>query len=165
MYVGYKHMSKDSLSQSVDKALASAGIVLLVTGSGGALGAVLGASGIGNVVADTMISYQIPAVLLAWIVASAIKIAQGSGTIAIITAANLMAPVAAQLGVPGIWLALAIGSGALFGCHVNDSGFWVVAKIAGLTTKGGFKTYTLATAINAITTLVIIAILMPFLFR
>lgn len=165
LYVGYKFMSRDRMAQSVDKALASAGIVLLVTGAGGSLGSVLGASGIGTVVADKMIAYQIPAVLLAWIIASAIKIAQGSGTVAIITAANLMAPVAAQLGISGLWLALAIGSGALLGCHVNDSGFWVVAKIAGLTTKGGFKTYTLATAINAVTTLVLVSIFMLFLFK
>lgn len=163
--VGYSTMDREKLSKSVDKALASAGVVLLVTGAGGSLGAVLGGSNIGKELAGAMISYQMPAVILAWITASVIKIAQGSGTVAIITTANLMAPVAAQLGLPGVWLALAIGSGALFGCHVNDSGFWVISKIAGLTTKGGFKTYTLATAINAITTLIIISILMPFLFN
>lgn len=158
-------MDRKNLPVSVEKALTSAGVVLLITGAGGSLGAVLGASNIGKVLAEGMISYHIPAVLLAWIIASVIKIAQGSGTIAIITTANLMAPVAAQLNIPGIWLALAIGSGALFGCHVNDSGFWVVSKIAGLTTKGGFKIYSLATAINAITTLIFIAIFMLFLFK
>ncbi|MCS7233602.1 MAG: GntP family permease [Synergistetes bacterium] len=160
LYVGYTTMDRESLSKSVDKALASAGIVLLITGAGGSLGAVLGGSNIGKVLAEAMKVYQIPILFLAWIIASVIKIAQGSGTVAIITTANLMAPLISQLNVPGLWLALAIGSGALLGCHINDSGFWVVAKVSGLTTKGGFKTYTLATAINAVTTLVMILVFM-----
>jgi GntP family gluconate:H+ symporter len=158
-------MSAEQVSKSVNIALADAGLVLLVTGAGGSFGQVLGATNIGKVLAQSMISYNVPAILLAWIIAAAIKFAQGSGTVAIITTANLIAPVAAQLGLPGLWLALAIGSGALLGCHVNDSGFWVVAKIAGLNTRGAFKVYTLPTAINAISTLVVILILSPFLFR
>ena len=165
LFVSYRRMSAEQVSKSVNIALADAGLVLLVTGAGGSFGQVLGATNIGKVLAQSMISYNVPAILLAWIIAAAIKFAQGSGTVAIITTANLIAPVAAQLGLPGLWLALAIGSGALLGCHVNDSGFWVVAKIAGLNTRGAFKVYTLPTAINAISTLVVILILSPFLFR
>ncbi|NPV71039.1 MAG: GntP family permease [Firmicutes bacterium] len=165
LFVAYSRMNSDQVSKSVNVALADAGLVLLVTGAGGSFGQVLGATNIGKVLAQGMISYNVPAILLAWFIAAAIKFAQGSGTVAIITTANLIAPVAAQLGLSGIWLALAIGSGALLGCHVNDSAFWVVAKIAGLNTRGAFKAYTLPTAINAITTLIIILVLSPFLWR
>ncbi|MGE5484538.1 MAG: GntP family permease [Ignavibacteriales bacterium] len=165
MAVAYARMNPEQVSKSVNIALADAGLVLLVTGAGGSFGQVLGATNIGKVLAEGMISYNVPAILLAWIIAAAIKFAQGSGTVAIITTASLIAPVAAQLGLSGIWLALAIGSGALLGCHVNDSAFWVVAKIAGLNTRGAFKMYTLPTAINAVTTLIIILVLSPFVWK
>ncbi|HEY8384617.1 MAG TPA: hypothetical protein VIK82_00215 [Porticoccaceae bacterium] len=158
-------MTRDSLSKVINNSLNSAGVILVDTGTGGALGAVLAATDIGKVLANPLVQFHIPVVLLAWLIAAAIKTAQGSGTTAIITTASLMAPLVPQLGVNPVWVALAIGSGGLLGCHVNDSGFWVISKGSGLTTRGGFKVYTLATALNAVTSLAVILVLQAFLLR
>lgn len=163
--VASSRMDREALSKAVNTALNAAGIILVITGAGGSLGAVLGATNIGPALANPMIEYQIPAVFLAWVIAAVIKTAQGSGTVAIVTTASLMAPLVAQLGLHPVWVALAIASGGLMGCHVNDSAFWVISKVGGLSTRGGFKVYTLATALNSLTSLVVILILQTFLFR
>jgi len=150
MVVASATLNQKELSRSVDRSLTSAGTVLLITGAGGSLGAVLGATNIGKVIADSMVAYNIPIIVLAWAIGGLIRVAQGSGTIALVTTANLMAPVLQNMA-PGaaIWVALAICSGAAFGGHVNDSGFWIVTRLSGITVKGGLKMYTLAGCITA----------------
>jgi H+/gluconate symporter-like permease len=97
-------------------------------------------------------------VVLAFIVAVLIKLAQGSGTVAMITTAGLIAPMLQQTGSGGLWVAMAASAGGIALGHINDSGFWVTAKTAGLTTSGGLKTYTLACTIVAVVAMVFIVI-------
>jgi len=167
MGVATTTMDRMAIAKSVGDAISSAGIILLITAVGGSFGSVLGASGIGKIFGAALGAQVSPilAMLLAWCIAAGIKAAQGSGTVAMITTASLMAPIAPYIAINPLWLAIAIGSGGLLGCHVNDSGFWVVAKTGGLSVKGGLKVYTVSTAINAITTLIFILIFQAFLFR
>ena len=92
--------------------------------------------------------------------------AQGSGTVALVTTANLMAPALAQMS-PGyaIWVALAICSGAAFGGHVNDSGFWIVTRLSGITVKGGLKMYTLNGSISAFIRLAVLLVASAIFMR
>ncbi len=145
--------------EGVDKALTSAmgasGLVLLITGAGGSLAAVLSGSGIGGVIAGIVSQYSINIVLLTWLTAVIIRLAQGSGTVAMMTAAGLMAPVIIGMDVSPVWIGFAAATGGLFCGHVNDSGFWITTKLANLTTTGGLKTYTTVTGIFALLGLVL----------
>ncbi len=149
-------MDGKQIEKSIAKSLADAGIVLLITGAGGALGSVLTASGVGNAITEMMKAVSFNPILLAWLIAALMKVAQGSGTVSMITALTILAPAVPTLGVAPILIALAAFSGSLMGAHFNDSGFWISAKIAGLTTSGGLKTYTTVCAINAVVSLLLI---------
>lgn len=156
MNVARRVMTKDDMERSINKALGAAGIVLLITGAGGAFGAVLAKAGVGKVLVEAVKNLHIHPLILTWAMASLFKFAQGSGTVAMITAVSIIAPAVPAMGMPPILVALAAFSGSLFGCHVNDSGFWITAKIAGLSTSGGFKTYSTVTAIQSIISIVLI---------
>lgn len=108
--------------------MSAAGLVLLITGAGGSLAAVLNESGIGDFLANIVVEYDLNIILLTWLTAVIIRLAQGSGTVAMMTAAGLMAPVVSGMGIGLTWVAFAAAPGALFAGHVNDSGFWISPK-------------------------------------
>lgn len=161
--VAKKVMTGEQIEKSINMSLASAGIVLLITGSGGAFGNVLAKAGVGDVLTAMVSGLKIHPIILTWFIASLLKFAQGSGTVAMITSVSIIAPAVSSMGVAPILVALAAFSGSLFGAHVNDSGFWITAKVAGLTTSGGLKTYTTVTALQSIISLAIIMALSLFL--
>jgi Gnt-I system low-affinity gluconate transporter len=140
------------------KALGPAGIIILVTGAGGALKEVLVDSGIGSIMANSIAGSSMSPILLAWTLAALVRITQGSATVAMITAAGIMAPV---LGVfdPGpaqkALVVLAISSGATILSHVNDSGFWLVGKYLGLDEKQTLQSWTVMETIIAVSGLVL----------
>ena len=123
---------------------------------GGALGAVLAAAGIGDVLVGVIETIHIHPVLFAWLVAVVLKAAQGSGTLSMITAISLLAPTVGELNVQPIFIALAAFSGSMCISIVNDSGFWITTKIARLSTLGGFKTCSLMCFIISIISLILI---------
>ncbi|WP_307815440.1 SLC13 family permease [Streptomyces sp. 7-21] len=114
------------------EAAASAGLVLLITGAGGAFGAVLRDSGIGDELAEAISSWSLPAVLVPFLIASMVRIAQGSGTVAMITAASVTAPLLDGLGISALLAALACCAGSMVLSYFNDSYFWVVTRFTGL---------------------------------
>jgi gluconate:H+ symporter, GntP family len=143
--LAYKFMSKKEIEKSSAQATKAAGIVLLITGAGGAFGSVIGATNIGNVLIEQIgqtSNAGLVIVLVTYFMALVFRIAQGSGTVASITAMTLMATVAPGIAIHPVWIALAALSGGLSIGHVNDSGFWVTANLSGLTVSGGLKTYT-----------------------
>lgn len=156
-------MKMDKISDSVNNALSQAGTVLLITGMGGGLGKVLADVGIGNALVAAIETINIHPILFAWLVAALIKAAQGSGTVAMITTAGLLAPVITSMNVAPVVLALATFSGTLATAHVNDSAFWITSKIGGLSTTGGLKTYTLTCFIVSVVSLVLLFILNIFI--
>lgn len=151
-------LDNEQISTSVNTALSQAGIVLLITGIGGGLGSVLGAVGIGDALLSIIQTINISPILFAWLVAALLKAAQGSGTVAMITTAGLIAPTVASLSVAPVILAMAVFSGTLATAHVNDSAFWITAKIGGLSTEGGLKVYTLTCFLISIVSLALLLI-------
>ncbi len=128
--------------------IAAAGIII-ITGSGGAFGSVLQASGIADVVQKNLSGAQALGIFLPIIIAASLKIAQGSSTVAIITTASLMAPLLTSLGLDSdgarALVVTAIGAGAIIASHANDSYFWVVTQLSGMDVKTGYRLQTIGT--------------------
>lgn len=113
-------------------AAASAGLIILITGAGGALGQVLRDTGVGDELAEAVSSLSLPSVLVPFLIASLVRIAQGSGTVAMITAASVSAPLVDTLGLSALLAALACCAGSMVFSYFNDSYFWVVTRFTGL---------------------------------
>ncbi|WIG19123.1 GntP family permease [Kocuria rosea] len=114
------------------EAAASAGLILLITGAGGALGQVLRSSGVGDALAEAIASTPLPAFLVPFLIATLVRIAQGSGTVAMITAASVSAPLVTTLGIDPVVAAVACTAGSMVFSYFNDSYFWVVTRFTGL---------------------------------
>ncbi|MDO5629277.1 MAG: SLC13 family permease [Mobilicoccus sp.] len=113
-------------------AAGAAGLILLITGAGGALGQVLRDSGVGDALAESIAATPLPAFFVPFIIATVVRLAQGSGTVAMITAASVTAPLIPTLGVAPLVVAMACTAGSMVFSYFNDSYFWVVTRFAGL---------------------------------
>jgi gluconate:H+ symporter, GntP family len=134
--------STDKTRELLTASLAPAASILLIIGAGGAFKQVLIDSGIGDAIAKGVEDAGISALLLGWLVAVLIRLATGSATVAITTAAGIMAPIVAHdAAVSRPLLVLAIGCGSLFLSHVNDAGFWLINQYFGMSVKDTFKTW------------------------
>ncbi|MEE4214599.1 MAG: gluconate:H+ symporter [Bacteroidales bacterium] len=145
--------SKQELLDLSNKALGPAGIIILVTGAGGVLKQILVDSGIGEMMARSISDSSLPPILLAWILAAIVRVTQGSATVAMITAAGIMAPVLSFInpGAPELALiVLSIASGATLLSHVNDSGFWLVSKYFGMDERQTLRSWTVMESIIAV---------------
>ncbi|MCL1871715.1 MAG: GntP family permease [Promicromonosporaceae bacterium] len=118
--------------------------ILLIVGAGGGFKQTLVDSGVGGVIANGITSAHLDPLLAGWLVAVFIRVATGSATVATITAAGIMAPIAAGLDpTQAALLVLAVGAGSVFLSHVNDAGFWLVKEYFGMTVGQTFKTWSL----------------------
>ena len=146
-------MGKQKILDLSTKALGPAGIIILITGAGGVLKQILVDSGIGTMLAESMANSALPPILLGWILAAVIRVTQGSSTVAMITAAGIMAPILSEFGLNDpqrALVVLAIASGATLLSHVNDSGFWLVGKYFGMNEKQTLQTWTVMESIIAV---------------
>ncbi|MCP3028011.1 GntP family permease [Halobacillus sp. A5] len=137
--------TRDEVQEIATKALEPAGIIILVTGAGGVFKQVLVDSGVGDVLGEMMLQSALPPVLLAFVISTAVRLAQGSATVAMVTAAGLVSPLIETLGLEGPVLGLvviSIAAGATVFSHVNDSGFWLVNRYFGLDVKDTLKSWT-----------------------
>ncbi|WP_117160828.1 GntP family permease [Paraliobacillus sp. X-1268] len=137
--------SRQDIQDIATKALEPAGIIILVTGAGGVFKTVLIDSGVGDVLGNIMAGSALPPILLAFLIAAVVRVAQGSATVSMVTAAGLIAPVIGIMGLEGPVLGLiviSIAAGATVLSHVNDSGFWLVSRYFGLDVKDTLKTWT-----------------------
>ncbi|MBK4150634.1 GntP family permease [Corynebacterium macginleyi] len=138
-------VEKSALEKLVDSSLAPICSVVLITGAGGMFGGVLRTSGIGDALADSLSGLGIPVILACYLIAVALRLAQGSATVALTTAAALMVPAVEAGGFNELQIALivvATAAGSVFGSHVNDSGFWLVGRLMGMDTMTTLKTWT-----------------------
>lgn len=153
-----KNSEKDH-SHWIVSGLKEAGIIILITGAGGAFGAVLQATGVGDIIGQYFKDLSV-GLLLPFLIAAVLKTAQGSSTVAIITTAAIIAPILNALGLDsslGRALAvLSIGAGAMTVSHLNDSFFWVVAQFSEMTTTKALKSQTVATLIQGVTGILLI---------
>ena len=117
----------------MDTAIKDTGIIMLITGAGGSLGNVIKVSGIGNVLGETVVGLPLPAILIPFIIAALMRIALGSATVAITTAASLTAPLMSVLSISPLLMSLSCCVGAISFSYFNDSGFWVFNGMFGLT--------------------------------
>jgi len=138
--------SKAELEKIMDGALAPVCAIILVTGAGGMFGGVLRSSGIGQALAGSLDSLGLPLIVAAFLISTALRVAQGSATVALTTTAGLLAPtVAASTGLSAFdhcFLVIAIACGATVLSHVNDSGFWLVGRFLQMDEKTTLKTWT-----------------------
>ncbi|MEU7372139.1 gluconate:H+ symporter [Streptomyces albidoflavus] len=152
--------TKGRLSSTVEKSLAPIAGVLLIVGAGGGFKQTLIDVGIGQMILDFSESWAIPTLLLAWLIAVAIRLATGSATVATISAAGLVAPLAADMSSSHMaLLVLAIGAGSLFFSHVNDAGFWLVKEYFGLNVGQTIKTWSVMETIISVVSLVFVLLL------
>ncbi|MTI72004.1 MAG: GntP family permease [Firmicutes bacterium] len=153
---------EETLSGWVKEGLKSAAIIIMVTGAGGALGTVLKSTPIGDYLGQTLATYHI-GILLPFIIAAALKTAQGSSTVALVTTSALVAPLLSSLGLASVMgrvlTVMAIGAGAMTVSHANDSFFWVVTEFSGMDVATAYKSQTLATLIQGLVTITLVAIL------
>ena len=126
-------IDKDKLLGIMNDSIKDTGMIMLITGAGGSLGNVIKVSGIGDVLGATVVSWPIPAILIPLIIGALMRLALGSATVAITTAASLTAPLVSVLGVNPILLAQSCCIGAIAFSYFNDSGFWVFNGMFGLT--------------------------------
>ncbi|MFJ1750481.1 gluconate:H+ symporter [Streptomyces sp. NPDC088116] len=143
--------AKDRLSSTVEKSLAPIAGVLMIVGAGGGFKQTLVDSGVGQMILDISKDWSIPALLLAWLIAVAIRLATGSATVATISAAGLAAPLAADMSTAhAALLVLAIGAGSVFFSHVNDAGFWLVKEYFGMSVGQTLKTWSVMETIISV---------------
>ncbi len=145
----------------ISTALKDAGIILLITGAGGAFGAVIKTSGIDILLNDYVSSSSSQGtifIFIAFVIAAILKTAQGSSTSSIIITSSLLAPLAASAGFASpaqlSVLVIAIGGGAMTVSHANDSYFWVVSQFGGISPRDAFRSFTLLTLAQGITALI-----------
>lgn len=155
-------VTRNGIDELLTRGAQTAGSILLFTGVAGSLGAVISAVGVSDMLAGLFAANAAIPVLLAWVVAAVLRVAQGSASVAAITAGSLLAPVVGTIGVPPILILLAAGTGAAFGAHVTDNTFWIFKQMLGFTVKGTFKIYTLAQSTFAVLGLAVCMVLNIF---
>ncbi len=165
-FLGYKrNYTGRQLMQIANKALGPAGLIILVTGAGGVFKQILVDSGVGAALAEMVSNKNIPPIVLAYILALIIRITQGSATVAMITAAGMVAPVIEVLGTDEMGKALVvlvIAAGATTFSHVNDSGFWLVGKYLNMTEKQTLQSWSIMETIISVAGFVLIFLLSLF---
>ncbi|CAK7282162.1 GntT/GntP/DsdX family permease [Streptomyces misionensis] len=143
--------SKERLQATVEKGLMPIAGILLIVGAGGGFKQTLIDCGVGQMILDVSKNWSIPAVLLAWLIAVVIRLATGSATVATVSAAGLVAPLAADMSTSHTaLLVLAIGAGSLFFSFVNDAGFWLVKEYFGLSVGQTVKTWSIMETILSV---------------
>ncbi|MDC6354849.1 MULTISPECIES: GntP family permease [unclassified Robiginitalea] len=139
-----------STSGWVGKAMGDASNIILITGAGGIFGTILQNSGIAGTLADSLSTANL-GIWLPFLLCAAIKTAQGSSTVALITTASIIAPMLGSLGfetaIDKALVVSAIGAGAMVVSHANDSGFWILTQFSGIDVKTGYRVYTLGTLV------------------
>ena len=156
--IAWKYIGMKASEKSANEALGTAGVALLITGAGGSFGSVIAATNIGDALISALninTDSVIMVCLFAYFIGFIFRVAQGSGTVAGLTAMTIMATIAPSVNVHPVWLAMASLAGGISIGHVNDSGFWVCTNLSGFTVTGGLKTYTLPIFVVSIVTLIV----------
>jgi GntP family gluconate:H+ symporter len=162
-----RRMSRAELGKFTARALDDAGMILLITCAGGAFGAALTAAGVGDSLGVLAEHWGVPPLLLGWTLAVLFKIAQGSATVSMITTAGIISGLLAARVQPGqdlgdylgyhpVYLVMVIGCGSKVGSWMNDSGFWVVCKMSGMTETETLRSWTVALAVMGVSGLGIV---------
>ncbi|HQS52483.1 MAG TPA: GntP family permease, partial [Daejeonella sp.] len=156
-----KKLDKEILSTTgwVGKAINDASTIIIISGAGGIFGAILQNSGIATTMANGLSGANL-GIWLPFLLCAAIKTAQGSSTVALITTASIVAPMLPGMGfdseIEKALIVAAIGAGAMVVSHANDSGFWITTQFSGIDVKTGYRTYTLGTLVVGMSTAIFV---------
>jgi GntP family gluconate:H+ symporter len=164
-YLRSRSLDRDTWADELVESLKSGGHIAAITAAGGAFGAMLAASGIGEYIAGALQEVGIPLLVAGFVIAATVRIAQGSATVALLTTAGIMAPLVDQLAVHPVYLVMIIGAGGTIFSWFNDSGYWIVKEVGGLTQEETIKIWTALTTIVSITgflVVMIVSTLFPF---
>lgn len=142
--------SIDTTMKWLTEAISGIAIILLIITAGGVFKQVLTDSGTGNYIASFSSQWDMPPLLFAWIVTALLRVTIGSATVAGITAAGVVSPLVAQGNVSPELMVLAVGTGSVFGSHVNDTGFWMFKEFFHLTLRQTFFSWTVMETIISV---------------
>lgn len=155
-----KRNKKTFFNQSVNKGIQQAAPILIITGMGGALGAVIQQIPIDSF-AQSVAALESLGILIPFLIAALLKTAQGSSTVAIITTSSIIFPLLPALGLESemgkVWAIMALGVGAMTVSHANDSYFWIVSQMSGMDVKTAYRTHTMGTLIQGLVGLAVVA--------
>jgi GntP family gluconate:H+ symporter len=142
MLILYKRGDKKSVT-SAQEALMSAGVIILITSAGGAFGAMLQQTGISTRISELTQDYQMALIPLAFLISAVVRTAQGSATVAMITASGILSGIATTMSLEYhmLYIGLAVACGSKLIPWMNDSGFWIVCKMSNLTEQEALKTF------------------------
>ncbi|WP_332238296.1 GntT/GntP/DsdX family permease [Sporolactobacillus sp. KGMB 08714] len=156
-------MSRKLISTLTGDSLGPLASIMMIIGAGGAFKQILISSGVGNAIAQLATSWQLSPLVMAFVVAGLIRIATGSATVALTTAAGIVDPIVQHMtGVNLPLLVIATGAGSLMFSHVNDAGFWLVKEYLGLSIKQTFKTWTVLETLLSFAAFAIVMVVSAF---
>lgn len=150
------------LMKSAESSVKSIGMLLLIIGASGSLKQILMDGGVGDYVAEIFDGSTLSPLILAWLIAAIIRLAQGSATVAALTTAGLVIPTMASSDVNLALMVLATGAGSIIASHVNDTGFWLIKESFGLTVKETFATWTALETLISVCGLMFVLLLSIF---
>ena len=159
-------MTADEIGELTGSSLKPIGMILLVVGAGAFFGAVLAATGVGQAVAGTLSAAGLPIIVSAYVIACGMRIAQGSATVAIVTTGGILAPVltTGEYTQPQLALiVMAISAGSIIASHVNDGGFWIIAKYFNMTVKQTLQTWTVLETVLSVVGFAMASLLFTFI--
>lgn len=162
VYLGLKRFLDKSFDSVITEATTSVGVILAIIGAGGAFGTVIGSTGLGDHIVALMRAWDMPIMLLGFLLAMFLHAGLGSVTVALVTSAAVVAPVAMQLGVDPTLCGLAICAGGMGLGLPSDSGFWTVSRFSQFTTSETFWVYTIPLTLASFTALAIIGLMSLF---
>ncbi len=147
-----RNLSRKELADAVGSALASGGTIILITSAGGAFGKTLQGTGVATLIQDLSVTSPAMIITMAWLITATIRTAQGSATVAMMTAVGILGGLAQSGSLPfhPVYLALAIGCGSKPIAWMNDSGFWVITRMSGMTEGEGLKFITPMTTLMGV---------------
>ncbi|MGM9926084.1 MAG: GntP family permease [Bacillus sp. (in: firmicutes)] len=158
--------NEETLTKWIGEALLDAAPILLITGAGGAFGTVIKNTGVAEMIQEWQLGDLFSGalfLLIPFLIAAALKTAQGSSTAALVITSSLIAPMLPAAGIEGAvpmaLVVMALGAGAMTVSHVNDSFFWVVTQFSGIKVKDAYKAHTMATLLQGVTTIIVTMVL------
>lgn len=163
MVVARWAIGRQGLERGLGTGVRESGQILLLTGAGGSLAGVVVASGLGDILKQHLNASTAAPIIMVWVIAALLHVAIGSITTSAITAAGLLAPIAGELGIAPVLIALAAGAGSLFLVHVTSNTFWLLQSMLGQTTRGALKTVTMGVSLASVIALGLVLLLSLFL--
>lgn len=155
----HRQRTMKEISGTIESAVKSIAMLLMVIAGGSAFKQVLIDGGVGKAVQQLMVNSSFSPIILAWFITVILRVSLGSATVAGMTASGLITPLMHSLGADPVMIALAIGAGSLAASHVNDAGFWMFSEYFDLSVKDTFKVWTTLETVISIVGVIMVMIM------